>query len=524
MSFLMGTGAASLARTASIALADNALGLGYAISHNADRPWYFLDVLESANRDAASFFGRPGSADAVWTEAMGSAAFGCAALVLVTRTGSVRERVSYADVAERFAVIEDRTVQAFMGTALPNPSFLYRGSRYTEVFLRIPTQGQYDLSDALALAAVLRELSAAAVEQHAPILFLQSPAAAPGRSPQQVLEDDLPADVTNDAPWRRSQAFGVRFAIGLDPLGARGRMSFFSRLGEFATRRGLAVWLGDRRGDRRGGQWFRTVGAVEQRYQDWVSDCFGSCVGVLPTHGYPVTVVGPARVGSSHEIFSRLASVGVPILAASIAALEDLAIIHLVVPVKRSSDGVSPLDQRRAGPVDELLTRFVGRHGAALVSSIVPGDEQAFRVAVDYVAYGGQLVRIHPYESGNERAVWCAWQVPNSATALSDVLAALMAAITVVTGAATSASIDYLLSRRVSNGALHGRCKLAMLGSVVGSIVVPEGRNSRNEMCQRIESAWRSGLSEGIGSSQVEVEVAWRELWLGRWASVAGSS
>ncbi|MCA1707153.1 MAG: hypothetical protein LC808_29350, partial [Actinobacteria bacterium] len=233
MDYTIGNDATSLARTASIALADNASGVGYAISHIVDRPWHFREIIERTNREAAQFFGAPGGGIAVWTEGFGSAAFGSGVLILVTRTGEVRGRVLSLDVAESFSVIEDHDVQAFVGTAPPNPSFLYRGSRYTEVYLRIPqARRAYDLRDALALGTVVRELSSAGVEQRAPILFLQSPAAAPAHSPRQVGQDERTLDVTNDATWRTSQAFGVRFAVGLDPLNADGRIRFFGRLGD----------------------------------------------------------------------------------------------------------------------------------------------------------------------------------------------------------------------------------------------------------------------------------------------------
>jgi hypothetical protein len=84
-------------------------------------------------------------------------------------------------------------------------------------------------------------------------------------------------------------------------------------------------------------------------------------------------------------------------------------------------------------------------------------------------------------------------------------------------GSAARPSIEYLISRAVSVDRLRGRAKIALdlesLAPLGGGTDAWLGR-----LCSEIERRWRADLSFTLGTPRVDLEVVWRESWLGRWS------
>ena len=70
---------------------------------------------------------------------------------------------------------------------------------------------------------------------------------------------------------------------------------------------------------------------------------------------------------------------------------------------------------------------------------------------------------------------------------------------------------------------LRGRMKVAVDLSALGALTTGDGTISPanlGQFCSDVERRWRSLLTLGLGTANVELEVVWRESWLGRWASM----
>ena len=167
---------------------------------------------------------------------------------------------------------------------------------------------------ARAIRAVIAEISEVAAEvAEAPILSIQSPVQLPATTgfDQDVLE--------HEPEWPRSSSLAVRFSIGLDRPSAELRLRIADAFAEFCVERGFGLWLADLRPGLPDRQLVRDLpprrevgpSAVRRRPRRGHHRGVSACL--------PVTLVGPARVGSTHAIlrvcsptFRRSASWRVP--------------------------------------------------------------------------------------------------------------------------------------------------------------------------------------------------------------------
>jgi hypothetical protein len=244
-----------------------------------------------------------------------------------------------------------------------------------------------------------------------------------------------------------------------------------------------------------------------------------------------VTCVGPAHRGTTAAILRVLDRADVPVPALSVGTLDDLSFVHVVAGATPGSptSGTAAAPAVEPGePAPAALRRLFGparsgdRPDDSGLHLDVPGAADDpdglladFRVmATPYPA---------PGPPGDKQSLWLAWSTPATHGALSLIVKSARAALTGALGTepaggtAARPSIEYLISRAVSVDRLRGRAKIALDLGTLGRPDTGTG-DWLGRLCSEIERRWRADLSFTLGTPRVDLEVVWRESWLGRWS------
>ena len=381
-----------------------------------------------------------------------------------------------------------------------------------------------------AVSSDLRRVAAAvaraAVAERAPILSLQAPAQGGGHS------YGAPDDLARSQGWPLSQCWAVRFSIASGTFGAAARLAMANDLGALCRADGFGFWLADRRPGQRSGNWFAVVShdkeAVRKRHRDAVD---GKESAEEARYSCPVTLVGPARVGSTDEFLRVMETHRVGLAALSITSLDDLAFIHarLVLPFGRREGVVTARASLRAHserakrePAEAL--RFTLDALQLWHEEPQPTEDKrtslTLRRAFDYSVYTGPIEELKSHRSS--RPLWFAWGGGGSPIALERYLTALSETLTELgllprergeagQAEAFAANVEYLLCRRRGGSIVAARGKLAVPDQLLSKLNARDGRGGA-ELAARTGLVWRGKLELPPGSRGPAV--AWRESLL----------
>jgi hypothetical protein len=516
---------ADLARAGYVVLRQPLMQVTFEVHHVVDRPGYLFDRV-AKNPSVEISNTNYGFGETLTTSAYGLG------LVVVTRTTiGLGSRRPYMTGGQAQCVRDDSGSRIFEGTARPNPSFIYESAWRFEGLISIDTlEKRIQKWHSRALREIVNEVSRLANSSRAPIISLQAPAQTP---PSDAILRDIPPDREEDM-LPPASSLAVRFSIALQRPSAATILSLSEQLARYCTNHGFGLWLADTRLGARTGNWFeicqsnRELSARPLSSQHEGSDHVMRCL--------PITLVGPARVGSTYAITSFLSQYKeIGIVACSVTSLDDLAFIHMELSFDDASTELLPdIDSRfnekgSSAVVPDDLNRMLNilsydriddhERGGLLVSK-----------AGDYQLLVGPSRDVLPEGGERRMAVWCSWQAQGPDIDLTIPLNGLYAAFADV-GLLTKTdrninwkvrapNIDYLVCRDMGNSILRGKGKLSMEKDPALKRYRYDGPEPRpTDLCVSIEEAWRARTaidgSRGIG----ELTVAWRECWLGHWSS-----
>jgi hypothetical protein len=324
--------------------------------------------------------------------------------------------------------------------------------------------------------------------------------------------------------WRTAEGPCIRFAVATPRQAVDARLAFGRTLLERCAELGYGLWI-------------RQSGEPAGPYDYW--RCLfspdpatenGPVAGWRPAPAphLAVTCVGPAHRGTTSAILRILDRADVPVPAFSVGTLDDLSFVHVVAGAPPGSPtGGGPAPAVEPGePAAVALRRLFGPPGGHRQAGDPddagdpgdPGDPAGlladFRImATPYPA---------PAPAGDKQSLWLAWSTPATHGALSLIVRSARAALTGALdmqpgGSVARPSIEYLISRAVSIDRLRGRAKIAL---DLGSLGPPDAGTGDwlGRLCSEIERRWRADLSFTLGTPRVDLEVVWRESWLGRWS------
>jgi hypothetical protein len=497
----------------------------FRVNHLADRPGAYREVLE-AERDHQ------------FIETLTSAANGAA---LIIETYVERDAVDVRpqlDGDPRAEVVKDEgnACKVFGGVAQPNPSFLFEGSTVLECLISIAPEvvhnGGLKRHHGVSVYRLMCEIAEVAAESAgSPILSLQAPALVPTSQKNEV-------STAAHETWPQSSSLAVRFSIAIGDVAAQKRVDYLWRLESYCRQWGLGLWVSDIRPNHRAGNWFEILPhdreLAAQKSRAAVPSPDVDLIGVLP-----LTLVGPARVGSTLATLESFGARDPAILASSITVLDDLAFIHFQL-------GLTGEDQDRAGPVLPNSERpcprptpylhdlgaVLAKYGVDMSTNDVPD------VLAGYTPLHGPAIRIATTPLPC-RPVWLSWEVGSAEGGLRDMILGLSEALDQLVESAIERghisrdcvarrskscypSIEYLISRDLGVGWVRAKGKLQVPDALLEALPLLENVRRPVHWADRgvavattLEESWLMQLRKNNVHPR-ELRVAWREWWLGR--------
>jgi hypothetical protein len=512
---------ADLARAGHQVLDEPSMQVEFEIHHGVDRPGTLADTMAALPDDRR------------FAETLASASNG-AGLVVGTRVGEYRaagrpgEHRPWLHVAES---TESRTV--FRGSERPNLAFRHESAEVLEGIISIEDEPRKMLlRHGLAILDTLRHVAETAAHAgDAPLLSLQCPAQLP---PTQTYRgaDDIGGRVAEPA---RSSSTAIRFAMALNQPSADVRLQIADRLARHCIERGLGLWLGDTRSGYRTGNWFLVLAhdrPLARRSYRRAADHHRA--GNAAEGCLPVTLVGPARAGSTYAILSFLSQFPeVGVLGCAMTTLNELAFHHLQLAVNGASRprlaavnaALAELRATELGPGD-LLRRLVP-HLLHAGDPPPAGREHIERLigrAGDYQTAIGPALPMIADNAMRRIPIWVSWQMRRQDTGLQLPLVALQRAVErldlVDPGApsvrAGTPSTEYLLCRQVGSSTVTGKGKLAVSKNLVERRF-PGLPSSPARLCAELRDAWEAELTAAGHTGRLgELSVSVHESWLGQ--------
>lgn len=425
------------------------------------------------------------------------------------------------------------TRAAFHGSARPNPTFQHGSAERFDAVVCIEDEPRrITLRHGLALRDALHEVTQISVAEHAPLLSLQSPAQIPPHTSRQVTG----ATPSRTVATSRSSSLALRFSLALARPRASARLRIADRLAEYCRCRGLGLWLADTRAGYHDGDWFIVTPHERSTARSQYDPGERKRVPGQTAEGcLPITLVGPARLGSTHAVaafLARFPTAGV--LACSMTPLDDLAFVHLQLAVNGASRG------RLTGINRALASRARPGSGPAevlpyvmsdLLRSTPDGDldpRDMLAVAEDYQVVLGPALPVVVDTATVRLPIWFAWDMRagQGGAGLGVLVRTLAEALTLV-GLATcdaadaglAPSTEYLVCRQVGPSRLKGKGKLAVPKRVIDEkFPATRFESAPARLCNVLEQAWRARLAADPGGADVTaLSVSWRESWLGHW-------
>ena len=525
----------NLARAGVALTRHGATSVTFEIHHLLDRPGYLFELAKAGS--SSGFFscdsevqlsGSDLSTRHTFSETLSSAGYGSG---LVVRTlvrpdpgpSATRSAVSGAQRVHS----PDPSVWSFQGQAQPNPSFIYESVSALEGIVILDVEPrQLLVSHGVSIREIVTKIGEIAVAARSPLIYVQSPA----QLPASPLPEERLGKRKED--WPRSSSLAVRFSIAIGRRSARDRSSLASELAEYCSASGWGLELRDTRPAHQSGNWFAIVqhdlqtaranagspGPRNRRAVNWVC---------------PVTLVGPARVGSTLSIMrflSRFSLGGV--LGVSIASLDDLAFVHFEVALpdssrvthQRARNELAAWAQSSSGDLKERIHSLL----MALQFEEIPKEDNEVVASLveragDYQLFAGPLVRARSISPAS-RSLWFSWDVENTMAGFQLPLLSLQSALSAhelcpASGAVPpGANIEYLLCRDVGNATLRARGKLAVPDEQWQRLLPGHERERARAgrlLAQSLEDSWRARFEDHAGVHG-DISVAWEEAWLGR--------
>lgn len=393
--------------------------------------------------------------------------------------------------------------RTYDGIASLNPRFLYESARDHEFLLSAGSRPWApDIADSLVFGRVMAELAAVAANRaKAPILIMQSPAA-----PFPAPPADQPLSTHSDWPTIAGGA-AIRLSVGLSGDDGKARLQLLEHATRVAEDYGLRLHLGDRRLGRVRGEWWPGLEHDPDKY-DRMRALPGVDGTAVPDRALLLTFVGPARVGSSADILRALVERRIGVLAMTVSALQDLAFVNLVVPMRPGAVGVPPWRSLILPPGDglDLIT-----HWCAVGPPMI-GPRSPLGRASDYgLCLTGP---VPPRAEAPARPLWLRWQKPTGKDVSSNRLIGDVIARLLEDDQVKQVRLDYFRSRVVGDSRrMTAKLSVRMaegisepgLGPVLGTLA----RSTQAD----IEWAL-SGRAPAARSTRLMI--AWRERWLGR--------
>lgn len=547
---------ADLARAGYVILRQPFMQVTFEVHHIVDKPGYLVDYLNrsrfgrdsmsspfpaddlslpniASNEGIRSSFS-PHEANPSFGETLTSGARGLG-LVIVTRAAvGVGSRRQYIGGRQPECEVDDDPISGdriFRGIARPNPTFMYETAwRFEGLICIEPSSSPLRTWHCKMMREIINHIAFLAAEIDSPILSLQSPAQIPPR--ELMIGPRTATDEENSVTPASSLA--IRFTIAIQNPSAKVVMSLSTRLEQYCLQHGLGLWLADTRLGSRQGNWRyvcvhnSVISTPASASRDGSAMQVKSCI--------PVTLVGPARVGSTRAIVSFLSQYGdVGIASCSAVSLDDLLFIHLDLSIpditdQRSLEAVSKEQAQRSSAElpSEALARMLeivghGRHTDPHHTGTLVDQ------AGDYRCLIGPARQVEDGDENRRMAIWFSWQTQGIEPDLAIPLRGLFEALRDVglidrhdqgfVWNSSSPNIEYLVCRNSGNSVLRGRGKLSVVRDTALARYPDNALESRpTNLCVSIEEAWRARTMSSDRYELRELTVAWREPWLGHWA------
>lgn len=525
---------ADLARAGCEILRQPFTHVDFEVHHTIDRPGYMHDHLFGSPDPALSE--QAGSDSATMAiEALVSAANGIG-LVIGINTGSDVPGRDRRHGTPATLIIDEPDRRVFKGSSLPNPTFLYESAQTFEAMVSVEVAPRsIKFGQSIAVRDLIKEISRiAATVADAPLTFLQIPAQVPAQS--FIGQDVRNAEITIA---KRSSSLAVRFAMALRHPSAELRFRLTDLLIRYCTDKGFGLWLADSRIGYRSGNWFQICAHADDLPRRDRRDRAVSADWHAVEACLPVTFIGPARTGATYAIVSFLSQFGdIGIASGSITTLDDLAFIHLRLALsgfRRSN--LHELNARLAGhgsgfasPTDALLVVHNELACTEDMASDRVLESDLGKQAGDYQTLLGPMLGCTVPERQRRIAVWFSWQIESAVEDLAVPLNQLFAAFadlglgpgdgTAPDPTAEAPNLEYLICRDIGNYVLRGRGKLSISEADMLTLVGSHERETApSRLCVSLENAWKTSLRRRGARGVSELTVAWREWWLGHWAS-----
>jgi hypothetical protein len=399
--------------------------------------------------------------------------------------------------------------QLYKGTASLNPRFLYDSAQDHELLLSVgEDRWAPDFADSLLLVEVLARLAAAAADRAtaAPILLMQSPVAP--------FSDwaAFPQSHSGEPP-KISRGAAIRMSAGVDGDNSDGRLALIEEAVRIATTYGLRLHLGDRRVGRVRGEWKQAVAYSSETYQDKKRGLTQTPT-TKPDHAMLVTFVGPARVGSSASVLRALADRQVGVLAITVASLQELAFINLVVPLPPRDSGEPLPESDRVQPVPAAIDWLASR--CALRQTSVAQPVHPARAA-DYQACLTGPLHWPTDAACDDHPLWMQWETPAGddkwSSVIHEVIGEVIGELT-SSPKVESAQLDYCRSRLTGDKWLHSAKVSVRLVTDIADDDLPD---TLSVLCRatQAEVEWKMSRKDPTARS-IRLKVAWRERWLAR--------
>ncbi|SEF13341.1 hypothetical protein SAMN04488561_4378 [Jiangella alba] len=502
-----------------------AVQVNFQVHHLRDRPGYLLPVLRTSRQ--------PFSLDETLSSSLNGAA-----VVAGTRRGPLAPTLWTSHqgraVPVRISVHRKQPgTLVFVGSARPNPSFLYEDTERFELLIVIdPERSTTRLTDTRAIVEALSVIARSAVEDaEAPILSLQCPVQLPV------------ADASGDPAaerlesWPEPSRVAIRAMLALRNASSELRCRVVARIAKRCRTNGFGLWISDLRTGHGPGNWINLVAvddAAAARFRESVDAGTDDDVDFV----VPVTLVGPARVGTTNAVLSYLARCdGIGVAGCAISALDDLAFIHLQL-ARSTSRFDEPLPSHEQWlefnetasaersleiRMHDLVTRLGGRPAAVgdldgQRDELSPSSRVGLKMT-DYQLLAGPTI-LTSHGADDRKALWFSWR-QDSEQELSHVVDALGEAVR-LSGMASAGhfgaegfNIDYLVCRRIRGTSFRAKGKLIIDRRTAKDSVTPSPHEpAETRLSVRLEDAWRDLLDHRrIGGIQ-DLSVAWREYYL----------
>jgi hypothetical protein len=426
----------------------------------------------------------------------------------VTTWPVIRSNAEEATVFDTGRMRGRRPGRRYVGTAVPNPGFLYEYAESVDVMLTYGNRGwRPNMRDSLFLTVALRTLAhSAAHVAAAPILFMQTPVAPATES----------AGDGSRESGRPANGHAIRLSVGIGRGQARSRILFLDAVDAFAAEWGLTMHVGDRRVRRIRGEWSQVRTGDENAFRRARDSRFGFALTEAPARVVLVTAVGPARVGSSHTIAALLEREGIGVLSAAVTSLSEMAVIDLVLAVSPRADEVARTSGGSVRSIEKGLSQLRGI--CSLDSSTTASEDVDTRPAAGYTLLRSEtylladLPKVFDQHVG-PYPVWAAWDLPDGTLGQRQVIELLVCFLASETMAV---EVSYARTRRVDNGRRRGRAKVAVT-------LQPASRREGTpayvrDLSERAEEYVRVSLAaNGLDPEDCRLRVTSRERWLGRW-------